>query len=282
MIKVHRVDGKKTISLSKINPTDVQKMRKEEAVMHTTALHTEIAELQALLYASGEKSLLIVLQGMDTSGKDGAIRGLSNALNNTGCVVSSFKVPTEEERGHDFLWRIHPCAPQLGQISIFNRSHYEDVVVVRVHKIATEKVWRGRYDRICDFERLLTSNNTIILKFFLHITKDQQKRRLMAREADPTKSWKLSVGDWQERDLWNDYQVAYEDAINKTSTLEAPWTIVPANDKWFRDLVIAQTVAEALRPFHKKWLSDLTLRGEAAKKAIAEYRAGKTSKETAS
>ncbi len=276
MIQVIRTDGKKTVSLSKINPDEVQKLTRDAAEERLAVLNEEIAELQSLLYASQERGLLIVLQGMDTSGKDGAIRSLSSALNAQGCDVASFKVPTEEERAHDFLWRIHPRTPQHGQTVIFNRSHYEDVLVVRVHNLVPEPVWQSRYETIRNFEQLLVESNTLVLKFFLHITKAEQKKRLEAREQDAAKSWKLSVGDWQERERWDDYQQAYEDAINKTSTPEAPWTIVPANEKWFRNLVIAETVAAALRPCRKAWLKDLTERGDIAKKAIADYRAAKS------
>ena len=271
----YRRDGKSGGSLAKIDPDDVQKWKRDDAIAQTAELGKEIAELQSLLYATNDCALLIVLQGMDTSGKDGSIRGLSQPLNAQGCRVSSFKVPTEEEKAHDFLWRVHPQVPQKGQISIFNRSHYEDVVVVRVHDLVPEEVWRKRYEQIRQFESLLVASGTIVLKFFLHITKSEQKKRLEAREADATKSWKLSVGDWQEREFWNDYQQAYEDAIAETATKEAPWTIVPANEKWFRDLVIAETVADALRPRRDEWLKELTERGKVARKAIDEFRAKK-------
>ena len=205
-----------------------------------------IDELQYALYAEGERSLLIVLQGMDTSGKDGVIRKVMTAFNATGTRVTSFKVPTAEEAAHDFLWRIHNAAPARGQVGIFNRSHYEDVLVVRVHELVPEKVWSRRYDEINDFEEHLHVHGTRILKFFLHISREEQKERLLARLDEPDKHWKFNEGDLAERTHWKDYQQAYADVLAKCSTKIAPWYVVPADRKWYRDFAISEIVAEAL------------------------------------
>ncbi|MEO8971062.1 MAG: PPK2 family polyphosphate kinase, partial [Ktedonobacteraceae bacterium] len=186
-------------------------------------LGKELSELQQMLAAARHHSLLIVLQGMDTSGKDGTIRHVMAQVNPLGCDVRSFKGPTSRELAHDFLWRIHRVVPGRGMISIFNRSHYEDVLVVRVHNLVPEKVWRRRYAVINDFEHMLAQDDMIILKFYLHISEDEQERRLLARQEDRTKAWKLSSADWAERQYWNDYQQAYGDALFKCSTDEAPW-----------------------------------------------------------
>ncbi len=217
----------------------------------------ELIELQELLYAVRSHSVLVILQGRDTSGKDGTIRHVAGPLNSQSCSVASFKVPTEEELAHDFLWRVHAQTPPSGDIRIFNRSHYEDVLVVRVHKLAPKEVWRQRYEHINAFEQLLADSGTIILKFYLHISKEEQKQRLLEREKDPVKSWKLSVNDWKEREHWDDYTAAYEDALNRCSTKHAPWFIVPADKKWFRNLAVAETLRNALMPFKKSWLEKM-------------------------
>ena len=205
-----------------------------------------IADLQARLYAEQRQSLLIVLQAMDTGGKDGAIKHVFRGVNPQGCRVWSFKAPSAEEAGHDFLWRYHLRTPARGMITIFNRSHYEDVLIVRVKDLVPETVWRDRYETICDFERTLARENVVVLKFFLHISKEEQKRRLEARLENPDKHWKFSSNDLKERALWEDYQRAFEDAVNATSTPYAPWYVVPADKKWFRNLVIARTIADTL------------------------------------
>jgi PPK2 family polyphosphate:nucleotide phosphotransferase len=225
-------------------------------------LTRELGELQELLAAAQHHSLLVVLQGMDTSGKDGTIRRVLSQVNPQGCEVRSFKAPTSRELGHDFLWRVHRSTPGRGIITIFNRSHYEDVLVVRVHNLVPEKVWNRRYVAINNFERLLAQNGMIILKFYLHISNEEQERRLLARKKDKTKAWKLSAADWAERKYWNAYQEAYEDAISKCSTDEAPWYIVPANKKWSRDLLVARTLVHTLRPYKAQWLDKLVARGE--------------------
>ncbi len=206
-----------------------------------------------MLYAENKHKVLIVLQAMDTGGKDGTIRRVFEGVNPQGVKVASFKVPTAEELAHDFLWRIHKQTPANGEIVIFNRSHYEDVLVVRVHEYVTKKIWSKRYEQINAFEKTLVENGTTILKFFLHISKDEQKERLQARLDDPTKHWKFNIGDLDERKLWDDYQAAYEDVLNKTSTAEAPWYVVPANRKWYRDLVISTVLVEKLQGLKMKY-----------------------------
>ena len=202
--------------------------------------------LQERLYAEGKQSLLIVFQAMDTGGKDGAIKRLLEGLNPAGIRVASFKAPSRTEMAHDFLWRIHAETPEKGFIGVWNRSHYEDVLIARVHELVPEKVWRARYRQINDFEEMLAETGTTVVKFYLHISPDEQKNRLEARLADPDKHWKFNVADLAERKLWDNYQAAYEDAINECSTEFAPWNIVPANHKWARDIAIAERVNAVL------------------------------------
>jgi PPK2 family polyphosphate:nucleotide phosphotransferase len=231
-------------------------------------LSDELGELQQLLAAAQHHSLLIVLQGMDTSGKDGTIRHVMAQVNPLGCEVRSFKGPTSRELVHDFLWRIHRVVPGRGMISIFNRSHYEDVLVARVHDLVPEKVWRRRYTAINNFEQLLAQNDMIILKFYLHISFEEQEKRLLARQEDKTKAWKLSSADWVERKYWSKYQQAYEDALSQCSTPEAPWFIVPANRKWYRNLLVARTLVSTLRPYKKEWQADAVKRGAQERERI--------------
>ncbi len=205
--------------------------------------------LQYLFYAVKNRALLIVLQGIDTGGKDGTIRHVMSGMSPQGCQVSSFKVPSPEELAHDFLWRIHKAVPEQGMFGIFNRSHYEDVLVVRVHNLVPKKVWKARYDEINSFEKILSENRVRIVKFFLHISKDEQKRRLEARITDPQKSWKISAADFAERKYWDDYVSAYEDAIARCSTESAPWFIIPANHKWFRNFAVSKILVETLEDF---------------------------------
>lgn len=213
----------------------------------------ELINLQELLYAEGKHALLVVLQAMDTGGKDGVIRHVMSGVNPQGCTVSPFKVPTPEELAHDYLWRVHKVTPPKRMIGIFNRSHYEDVLVVRVHELVPERVWRQRYEQINAFEKHLAENGVTILKFFLHISKEEQKERLQARLDDPSKHWKFSLGDLKERARWDDYTAAYEDVLNLTSTPWAPWYLVPANRKWYRNLVVARVILETLRGFDMQW-----------------------------
>lgn len=257
------------LDLEDHDPSKHGNLKEYEALAATEALWAKIERLQEKLYAAGTHSMLIVLQALDTGGKDGTIRKLSQCLNVQHVDVYSFKQPTAEESGHDFLWRVHKVAPEKGRIAIFNRSHYEDVLVVRVHQLVEEKVWKKRYKQIREFEELLSENGTIIIKFFLHISKGEQKQRLLAREEDPEKSWKLSAGDWKERKFWDDYQTAYADAIEKTNTENAPWFIVPANHKWFRDLCIAEAIAETLDDYAKRWTKHLEAVGEEKLKELA-------------
>jgi PPK2 family polyphosphate:nucleotide phosphotransferase len=212
-----------------------------------------LSDLQYLLYAEGRRALLIVLQGMDAGGKDGTIRHVMSGLNPQSCRVTSFKVPSATELAHDFLWRIHAAVPEKGEIGIFNRSHYEDVLVARVHGLVSEKVWRGRYEQINRFEESLSKNNIRILKFFLHISKAEQRKRLEERLKDPAKNWKISPADLAERKRWGEYVEAYEEALSRCSTDEAPWFMIPANHKWFRNLAVSQIVVEALEEMDMKF-----------------------------
>jgi PPK2 family polyphosphate:nucleotide phosphotransferase len=241
------------VRLKDISPDYAGPLTKEEGEAKLNVLRHELEDYQEIMYAAGQHSLLVIFQGMDTSGKDGAIRGVFGDVNPAGCRVESFKVPTEEERGHDFLWRVHKVTPRRGMTAVFNRSHYEDVLVVRVHDLVPQKVWKKRYDTINQFEAMLADANTIILKFFLHISKDEQEKRLLAREQDVEKAWKLAAADWREREYWDDYQKAYEDVLNRCSTEAAPWYIVPANRKWYRNLVIAETIVNTVRGYKKDW-----------------------------
>lgn len=235
------------VRLSEIDPAYTEKHTSHDEALATIQQNTQrIDKLQYLLYADGEQSLLVVLQGLDAAGKDGTIRHLFSGMNPQGTSVSSFKQPSAEELAHDFLWRIHARAPGKGQVVIFNRSHYEDVLVVRVHELVPEKVWSGRYQLINDFETLLCQNGVRILKFFLHISKEEQLERFKQRLEDPTRQWKISESDYSERDLWPKYVEAYEEALSRTSTKHAPWYIIPADHKWFRNLAISQIVMDTM------------------------------------
>jgi PPK2 family polyphosphate:nucleotide phosphotransferase len=205
------------------------------------------------LYAENKRSLLVILQGIDAAGKDGTIRVVMSSVNPQSCQVVSFKAPSAEELDHDFLWRIHRAVPRHGDIGIFNRSQYEDVLVVRVHQLAPEAEWRSRYDRINEFEQLLVDGRVTILKFFLHISKGEQRERLQKRLDDRGKRWKFNLGDLDERKLWDDYQKAYEDVLTKCSTKHAPWHIVPADRKWYRNLVVSQTIRDTLEQLDPKF-----------------------------
>jgi len=208
---------------------------------------SQIAARQYLLYAEKEHALLIVLQGLDAAGKDGTVNHVMSAMNPQGATVTGFKVPTALELEHDFLWRIHPHAPEKGVVAIFNRSHYEDVLVVRVHKLAPKREWSERYELINDFEELLyRQNKTRILKFFPHISREEQLARFKQRLDDPARNWKISNGDYKERELWDSYMRAFEDVFAKTSTKHAPWYLIPSDHKWFRNLAISQIVADTM------------------------------------
>jgi PPK2 family polyphosphate:nucleotide phosphotransferase len=219
-----------------------KKSAKEELVQ----IRKKLVHLQQLLYAEDKHKLLIVLQAMDSGGKDGAIRSIFEGVNPQGVKVASFKVPTPIELSHDYLWRVHAKTPGRGEIVIFNRSHYEDVLVVRVHGLAPEKVWRKRFQHINDFEKMLADEGTTILKFFLNISKEEQKQRFLERIEDPEKQWKFNPGDIEERKSWDRYMAAYEDVLNSTSTKWAPWYAIPSDRNWFRDLVISGVIADTL------------------------------------
>jgi PPK2 family polyphosphate:nucleotide phosphotransferase len=270
-----RIAGNEKVTLSKIETTPPEEWDKKSAKKELDALGEELRHLQELLYAAGTHSLLLVLQGMDTSGKDGAIRGVMKYVNPQGCRVESFKTPTSRELAHDFLWRVHKVAPEKVMIAVFNRSHYEDVLIVRVKKLAPPEVWKERFEAINNFEKLLAQNNTIIVKCFLHISKDEQEERLLAREAEFEKAWKLSVADWQERNFWDDYQRAYSDALSRCSSPHAPWLVVPADKKWFRNLVVAQALVAALRPHADGWAGVLQARSRASVEELKAFRAAK-------
>jgi PPK2 family polyphosphate:nucleotide phosphotransferase len=248
-MEICRVKPGLQIRLEDIDPDDTGdfKGNKDDGKETLDGINQELEALQYRLYAAQHHRLLVVFQGMDTSGKDGAIRHVFNGVNPQGVRVASFKAPTPIELDHDYLWRIHQRTPAKGEIVIFNRSHYEDVLVVRVHNLVPEETWRKRYDHIRHFEQMLVDEGTTILKFFLYINKKEQKERLLARLKDPDKNWKFDPNDLKERERWDDYLRAYEDAINLTSTDAAPWYVVPANRKWYRNLVIASTIVETLK-----------------------------------
>jgi len=242
------------VSLKKMNPADTDGYASEDEAKELLRKQLdELVGLQNLLYAENKRALLIVLQGMDTSGKDGTIRHVMSGLSPLGVTVKAFKEPTQEELAHDFLWRVHQAVPRRGYIGIFNRSHYEDVLVARVHDLVPRKVWKARYEQINQFERMLVKNHVVILKFFLHISKGEQRERLKQRLADPTRYWKFSLRDVEERQYWSEYREAYEDALTKCSTKWAPWHIVSANHKWYRNVVVAETIAKTLRDFKMEY-----------------------------
>ncbi len=238
--------GKK-VQLSDFDPRytsgDWDKDSAAEKIETNTAITRDLAYR---LFAENRRAVLLVLQGMDTSGKDGTIRTVLTGINPQSCQITSFKVPSQEELDHDFLWRIHQAVPRRGEIGIFNRSHYEDVLVVRVHKLVAEKEWQSRYDRINEFEQLLIEGGVTIVKCFLHINNEEQKQRLQARLVDPTKRWKFNSGDLSERKLWDEYQHAYEDVLTLCNTAHAPWHIIPADRKWYRNLVVSEILREQL------------------------------------
>lgn len=241
------------IRLRDFNPDFCDGLDKEATSEKTTRLCQRIGELQEMLYADARQALLIVLQGMDASGKDGAAKRVLEFVSPLGIEVGNFKSPSAEELAHDFLWRVHKAIPRYGNIGLFNRSHYEDVIVVRVMKLQPVPVWRARYDQINAFEKHLVSNGYVLLKFFLHISRQEQAERLNARLTDPRKNWKFQAEDLKMRAHWVKFQKAYEDAINYCSTHYAPWHIIPANRNWYRDYVIAKTVVTALEGMKLQW-----------------------------
>jgi PPK2 family polyphosphate:nucleotide phosphotransferase len=257
MIDTYRAEPGSKLRLKDFDPDETGDYKKtdqgkDKAKAETAKLIAKLDGLQERLYANATRSLLIVLQGMDTSGKDGTIKSVMSGVNPQGCKVVAFKAPSKDELAHDFLWRVHREVPPRGYIGIFNRSHYEDVLITRVHGWVSDKVAKQRFNQIKEFEELLYQNGTSILKFFLHISKDEQKERLEARVADPEKRWKWNSGDLEERKLWDEYLKAFEDVISATSTEHTPWYIVPANRKWYRNLVVADRVVDALEEMKLK------------------------------
>jgi PPK2 family polyphosphate:nucleotide phosphotransferase len=241
------------VKLANIDPNFHDHHESESSAKAEIAKYQDkLRDLQYLMYAEDKRALLICLQAMDAGGKDGTIRHVMGAMNPQGCRVQAFKPPSVEEAAHDFLWRVHKAVGGRGTVTIFNRSHYEDVLVPRVHGLVPKKIWSRRYDHINSFEKELADNDTQILKFFLHISKDEQLRRFRERLLDPTKQWKISESDYGEREFWNDYMAAYEDALKECSTDRAPWFIIPANHRWFRNLAVAQIVVEHLEALKMK------------------------------
>jgi PPK2 family polyphosphate:nucleotide phosphotransferase len=260
----YRIRPGSKVDLGQIDPEDKGGWEgsKKDAEKEMVKLCARLDELQEAMYAECKHRVLIVLQAMDTGGKDGVIRGVFGNVNPQGCRVASFKTPSAVELAHDYLWRIHQQTPGRGEIVIFNRSHYEDVLVVRVHSLVPKEVWEKRYDQINAWEKTLAEEGTTILKFFLHISKDEQKARLEERRVTPSKQWKFSLGDLKERTLWPDYMAAYETVLGRTSTEWAPWYVVPANRNWYRNLVVARTAVdalEALNPQYPKPPADVDL-----------------------
>ena len=247
-LKRYRVIPGKALRWSAIDPADHGEFATEDAALPETDAHIrQLDPLQERLYAEGKRSLLIILQALDTGGKDGTIRHVMRSVNPQGCQVTSFKAPTPDERAHDFLWRIHNHVPAKGMIGIFNRSHYEDVLITRVHGDITEKEAGRRFREINDFERMLAHNGTTIVKFFLTISKDEQRRRLQARVDDPQKKWKFNPADLVERRYWSRYPGVCADALSATSTKHAPWYVIPANHKWYRNYLVAKVLSATLK-----------------------------------
>jgi PPK2 family polyphosphate:nucleotide phosphotransferase len=248
-----KVKPNQKVELAGIDPADTGELKKAEAKELLAQNRERLAALQEVLYAEGKHALLIVLQAMDAGGKDGTIRSIMSGVNPQGVVVTSFKAPTPLELAHDFLWRVHQAVLPRGVIGIFNRSHYEDVLVARVKNLVPKKVWQTRYEHINNFEQLLVDNGVTILKFYLHISKDEQKERLQARLDEPNKRWKFNPGDLSERDRWDDYMRAFEDVFEKCSPTVAPWYIVPANKKWYRNVLISETIVNTLESLDMKY-----------------------------
>jgi PPK2 family polyphosphate:nucleotide phosphotransferase len=241
------------VRLSKIDPSDTHGKHKDAAESQLAKNLERLSILQYRLYAESRRSLLVVLQGIDAGGKDGTIRHVMSGFNPQGASVTSFKVPAGEEKQHDYLWRVHKAVPKFGEIGIFNRSHYEEVLVVRVHNLVPQSVWKKRYDQINNFEQMLADEGVNIVKFFLYIDRDEQKRRFQARLEDPAKKWKFSSADIEERKFWDDYTAAFEDAIERCSKPYAPWFIIPANKKWFRNLAVSEILIHTLEEMNLKY-----------------------------
>jgi PPK2 family polyphosphate:nucleotide phosphotransferase len=241
------------IKLDDVDASDTHGISKAAAVAQLAKNLDRLRVLQYLLYAEGQRSVLVVLQGIDAAGKDGTIQHVMSGLNPQGVRVTPFKVPEGAEKRHDYLWRVHHAVPEFGQMGIFNRSHYEDVLVVRVHSLVPKSVWRKRYAQINDFENMLTDNRTRIVKFLLYIDKDEQAKRFRERIEDRAKNWKFSLADLKEREYWDQYIDAYEDMLRKCSKRSAPWYVIPANHKWFRNLAVSQVLCEELEAMSLKY-----------------------------
>jgi PPK2 family polyphosphate:nucleotide phosphotransferase len=282
----------KTFRLKDFDPSFDGGIKSEaEAQKHIERYRQKLTDMQRLFYGDRNHALLIVLQGIDGAGKDGTCWHVISAMDPQGVKVQGFKQPTPEEKDHDFLWRVHPHAPGKGEVAVFNRSHYEDVLVERVHKMVPKSVWKARYDFINDWERLLhEDNNTTILKFFLYISKEEQLARFEQRLDDPARQWKISSSDYKERDFWEDYITAFEDALTKCSKKHAPWYVIPANHKWFRNLAVSQIIADTMDDMKLKLpkpsvdlaairrLYHSAARAEAGKPKAAKGKAGKAAK----
>ncbi len=264
--KKYRVKPGEKLDLEKFDADDHSQWKegKEEGKARLEKLRKELVDLQEVLYAGHKHKLLVVFQAMDGGGKDGTIQSVFEGVNPQGVRVASFKVPTPPEAAHDYLWRVHSQVPAKGEITVFNRSHYEEVLVVRVHKLAPEEAWKRHYRQICDFEQMLVEEGTTVLKFYLHIDLKEQAKRFLERIDDPSKQWKFNPGDLDERKLWSDYMNAFEDAIEKTSTEDAPWYVIPANDNWYRDLVVCEVIVAALK--------DMNLEYPPPAENLAQYR----------
>lgn len=246
-----RVEPGAEVDLEEVDPSFTDRHESHEHALPEIEAYSErLRELQYLMYAEGKRSLLICLQGRDAAGKDGTIKHVLGAMNPQGCTVTGFKVPSREEAAHDFLWRYHKATPHIGHVAIFNRSHYEDVLVQRVHEMVPKEVWSGRYEHINNFERLLHDSGTHVLKFYLHIDADEQLERFRTRILDPKRHWKISEADYAERPFWDAYTEAFEDALGRCSTEYAPWFIIPSNHKWFRNLAVVRIVTEVLEAQH--------------------------------
>ncbi len=260
------------VLLSKISTRPPKKIERAEAEAETAALKQELFDLQELMWAARSHSLLTVLQGRDAAGKDGTVKRVFGALNPRGVSVAPFGVPTKEELAHDFLWRVHAHTPGRGEVTVFNRSHYEDVLVVRVHNLAPPAIWRPRYEQINSFEEILAAHGTAVVKIFLHVSLGEQEERLREREERPEKAWKLNPNDWRERGYWKQYTRAYQDAISRCATRQAPWYVVPGDKKWFRNLAVAQVLVESLRPLRRTWEKKLEADGEAGRAEVEAFR----------
>ncbi len=249
----YRVPPDADVDLDSYPTDDAGGVDRDEVERETKQLNKRLEHLQEVLHAQGRHKLLVVLQATDTGGKDGTIRHVFDGTNPSGVTVAAFKKPTEKELAHDYLWRVHRHTPASGEIAIFNRSHYEDVLVVRVHSLVPEERWRPRYRHIREFERLLTDEGTTIVKLFLHISKDEQRERLQERLDDPDKHWKFRLGDLDERERWDDYQAAFTEMLEETSTENAPWYVIPADRKWYRNYVVSQILVDTLERLDLDW-----------------------------